>query len=218
MACPRTWRGTNRSRSFRRRQISFGSLRVRQDYLIAEGLLAPYADARVPPEMLEMSLARIRQLSAHEVGHTLGFEHNFAASTQDRASVMDYPFPKIGFDPATGIDLDDAYDEGIGPWDIRSVLYAYQDFPEGIDPDAARAEILDETIEAGFRYVTDADARSIAAAHPHGNLWDSGDDAIAELDQLHAGDRQEDLPRLVGLWRSSAGPAVGGGRRRPRRP
>ena len=164
--------------------VSLGSLRVRQDYLIAEGLLAPYEGRDVPNAMLEMSLARIRQLSAHEVGHTLGFEHNFAASTQDRASVMDYPFPKIGFDPATGIDLDDAYDEGIGPWDIRTVLYAYQDFPEGIDPDAARAEILDETIEAGFRYVTDPDARSIAAAHPHGNLWDSGDDAIAELEHL----------------------------------
>ncbi|MEJ2255511.1 MAG: DUF5117 domain-containing protein [Woeseiaceae bacterium] len=118
--------------------VSLGSLRVRQDYLIAEGLLAPYDDANVPPEMLEMSLARIRQLSAHEVGHTLGFEHNFAASTQDRASVMDYPFPLIRITGEGDLDLSDAYDVGIGEWDKRTVLYAYQDFPDGADSAAAR--------------------------------------------------------------------------------
>jgi hypothetical protein len=164
--------------------VTLGSLRVRQDYLIAEGLLAPYEDATVPPEMLEMSLARIRQLSAHEVGHTLGFEHNFAASTQDRASVMDYPFPLIRVTNDGELDLSDAYDVGIGAWDKRTVLYAYQDFPEGVDAAAARRRILDETIEMGFRYVADGDARSVATSHPYGNLWDNGDDAIAELEHL----------------------------------
>jgi hypothetical protein len=164
--------------------VSLGSLRVRQDYLIAEGLLAPYADETVPPEMLEMSLARIRQLSAHEVGHTVGFEHNFAASTQDRASVMDYPFPQVRIRDDGSLDLSDAYDDEIGAWDMRTVLYAYQDFPEGIDRDAARAEILEETIAAGFKYVSDNDARSAATAHPDGNLWDNGADAVAELEHL----------------------------------
>jgi len=164
--------------------VSLGSLRVRQDYMIAEGLLGPYADDDVPDAMLDMSLARIRQLSAHEIGHTLGFEHNFAASTQDRSSVMDYPFPLIGFDPATGIRLDNAYDDGIGSWDIRTVLYAYQDFPDGADRDAERQKILAETIDAGFKYVADADSRSIGTAHPDGNLWDNGDDAIIELEHL----------------------------------
>ena len=164
--------------------VSLGSLRVRQDYLIAEGLLAPYADDSVPPEMLEMSLARIRQLSAHEVGHTLGFEHNFAASTQDRASVMDYPFPLVRIDDDGELDLTDAYDVGIGAWDKRTVLYAYQDFAEGTDRDAARREIMEETIALGFRYVGDSDSRSAGTSHPYGNLWDNGDDAIAELDHL----------------------------------
>ena len=164
--------------------VSLGSLRVRQDYLIAEGLLAPYADETVPPEMLEMSLARIRQLSAHEVGHTLGFEHNFAASTQDRASVMDYPFPLIRIGEDGQLDLSDAYDVGIGAWDKRTVLYAYQDFPDGVDPDAARREILDETIAQGFKYVADSDSRSAGTSHPDGNLWDNGADAVAELEHL----------------------------------
>ncbi len=164
--------------------VSLGSLRVRQDYLIAEGLLAPYDGEAVPPEMLEMSLARIRQLAAHEVGHTLGFEHNFAASTQDRASVMDYPAPLIGIRDDGSLDLSDAYDDKIGSWDKRTVLYAYQDFPDGADADAARLEILDETIAAGFKYVSDNDSRSAATAHPDGNLWDNGEDAVAELEHL----------------------------------
>ncbi len=131
-----------------------------------------------------MALARIRQLSAHEVGHTLGFEHNFAASTQDRASVMDYPFPKIDIAANGELDLSDAYDVGIGEWDKRAVLYAYQDFPDGVDRAAARAAIMDETLAQGWKYVADADARSLATSHPDGNLWDNGDDAIAELEHL----------------------------------
>jgi hypothetical protein len=164
--------------------VSLGSLRVRQDYLIAEGLLAPYEDESVPPEMLEMSLARIRQLAAHEVGHTLGFEHNFAASTQDRASVMDYPFPLIRITGNGELDLSNAYDVGIGAWDKRTVLYAYQDFPDGVDRGTARQRILDETIAQGFRHVADSDARSPSTSHPDGNLWDNGEDAVAELEHL----------------------------------
>jgi hypothetical protein len=164
--------------------VSLGSLRVRQDYLIAEGLLAPYEGDDVPPEMLEMSLARIRQLSAHEVGHTIGFEHNFAASTQGRSSVMDYPVPLVKIRDDGTLDLSEAYDDKIGDWDKRTVIYAYQDFSNGTDENAARREIIDKTIAAGFKYVSDADARSVATAHPDGNLWDNGEDAIAELEHL----------------------------------
>ena len=164
--------------------VTLGSQRIRQDYLIAEGLLAPYADGSVPESLLEMSLARIRQLAAHEVGHTLGFEHNFAASTQDRASVMDYPAPLVRFGAGGDLDLSDAYATGIGDWDERAVLYAYQDFPAGVDADAEREAIVQATVDAGHRYVADADARAVGAAHPWGNLWDNGDDALAELDHL----------------------------------
>ena len=164
--------------------VSLGSLRVRQDYLIAEGLLAPYDDETVDAEMLEMSLARIRQLSAHEVGHTIGFEHNFAASTQGRASVMDYPVPRIKIRDDNSLDLSEAYDDKIGEWDKRTVLYAYQDFAEGVDADAEREEIMAETIASGLKYVADMDSRSAATAHPDGNLWDNGEDAIVELQHL----------------------------------
>ncbi len=167
-------------------QVTLGSLRVRQDYLIIEGLLAPYAEDAVPETMLEVSLARIRQLSAHEVGHALGFVHNFAASTQGRGSVMDYPFPLVTLRADGTLDFSDAYAVGIGAWDKRAVLYAYQDFPEGTDRAAARAKILEETISLGFKYVTDADARAVSSAHPDGNLWDNGSDAIAELEHLLA--------------------------------
>ena len=152
--------------------------------MIAEGLLAPYVDDSMPEAMIEMALARIRQLSAHEVGHTLGFEHNFAASTQERASVMDYPHPLIRFDDGGGIDLSDAYEVGIGEWDKRTVLYAYQDFPDDVDANAARAEIMSQTIADGFAFVADADARSVGSAHPDGNLWDNGEDSVEELMHL----------------------------------
>lgn len=164
--------------------VSLGSLRVRQDYLIVEGLLAPYDDETIPAAMLEVSLARLRQLSAHEVGHTIGFEHNFAASTQDRASVMDYPFPLVSFGDAGELDFSRAYDDKIGSWDKRTVIFAYQDFPDSVDADAGRRAIMDETLKLGYRYVADSDSRSISSAHPNGNLWDNGADAIAELQHL----------------------------------
>ncbi|MCP4048993.1 MAG: DUF5117 domain-containing protein [Gammaproteobacteria bacterium] len=164
--------------------VSLGSLRVRQDYLIAEGLLAPYTEDQVPDTMLEMSLARIRQLSAHEVGHTLGMEHNFAASVNNRSSVMDYPFPLIKFNTDGSLDLTDAYDVGIGDWDKRTIEYAYQDFPSDVDDAVQRKRILNKTIDSGLLYVTDEDSRTPGAAHPQGNLWDNGADAIVELEHL----------------------------------
>ena len=168
--------------------VTLGSLRVRQDYMIAEGLLAPYADESSAGEgadpMLEMALKRIRQLSAHEVGHTIGIEHNFAASTQERASVMDYPFPLVRFNGDGSLDLSQAYTDEIGAWDKRVVLYGYQDFPDGTDVTSAREHILEETIASGLKYVHDSDSRAVGSAHPDGNLWDNGADAIEELAHL----------------------------------
>lgn len=166
--------------------VSLGSLRVRQDYMIAEGLLAPYGGGEAPDAMLEMSLARIRQLSAHEVGHTIGMQHNFAASTQGRTSVMDYPFPLLRLGDDGTPDLSDAYDVGMGAWDIRTVIYAYQDYPNDVDADAARARAMAETMASGLRYVSDDDSRAVGTAHPDGNLWDNGADALAELESLLA--------------------------------
>ena len=125
--------------------VTLGSLRVRQDFLIAEGLLSPYEGGdEMPSELSEMALARIRQLSAHEVGHTLGLGHNYYASSQGRISVLDYPHPLITLDDDGEIDLSDAYDVGIGEWDKVAITYGYRDFPQGTDEPASLQQILDD--------------------------------------------------------------------------
>jgi hypothetical protein len=165
--------------------VSLGSLRVRQDYLIAEGLLSPYEEGREPdPAMLEMALARLRQLSAHEVGHTIGIMHNFAASTNGRASVMDYPHPYATLNPDGTIQMSDAYDVGIGAWDKMAVAYGYQHFPAGTDEDAALNAIIEKSLNDGLRHITDRDARAVGGSHPYAHLWDNGGDATAELIRL----------------------------------
>lgn len=165
--------------------VSLGSLRVRQDYLIAQGLLSPFENGNeADPRLLEMALARLRQLSAHEVGHTIGLSHNFAASTNDRASVMDYPHPYITIDEDGNLDFSKAYDTQIGDWDKRTVLYGYQDFPDGTNEAEALATILKENADKGFRYITDRDARPQGSAHPQAHLWDNGGNAVKELNRV----------------------------------
>ena len=165
--------------------VSLGSLRVRQDYLLAEGLLAPYSPLRMSTAnqdpMLEMALARIRQLSAHEVGHTLGLQHNFASSVNARASVMDYPAPLATLGQNGRIELSNAYDEGIGKWDEYTIRYGYSDFPDGIDESLALAAIIEAYSEEGMHFITDSDARPAGAAHPRANLWDNGEDVFSAL-------------------------------------
>ncbi|MEO3405735.1 zinc-dependent metalloprotease [Mucilaginibacter sp. CAU 1740] len=168
-------------------QVSLGSLRDRQDFLIAEGLVQPYEDGKpVSDKMLKLALARLRQLSAHEVGHTLGLLHNFTASVNGRASVMDYPPPTITLKADGTIDLSDAYKTEIGGWDKRAILYGYQDFAPGTDEDKALKEIMNETLKQGFQYISDEDARPAGSAHPQAHLWDSGNNAADELNRLMA--------------------------------
>ncbi len=165
--------------------VLLGSLRVRQDYMIAEGLLAPYEDGVDPdPVMLEMALNRIRQLSAHEIGHTLGIAHNFAASVNNLASVMDYPHPMATINPDGSLSLDNAYDIGIGEWDKRAVIWGYQDFPDHVDEETALNEIITETIDRGFLYLSDEVARPQGGSHPYAHLWDYGADPVAQLDHI----------------------------------
>jgi len=159
--------------------VSLGSLRIRQDFLIAQALQAPYADNDTEDDFaLQMALARIRQLSAHEVGHTLGFTHNFAASTNNRASVMDYPHPKFSFNEGE-IDFSDAYAKGIGDWDKVTVGYSYQDFVSD-EVDQLR-QTLNRAFASGLRFISDQDARPKGSAHAYGHLWDNGSDISDEL-------------------------------------
>jgi hypothetical protein len=162
--------------------VTLGSLRVRQDYLIALGMTSPFeGEVGTAPAQEAMALARIRQLSAHEVGHTLGLAHNFAASGRDRASVMDYPHPRIELDGQGVPTLADAYAAGIGDWDKRAIRYGYADFGAAGREPAALAAFLQEGRAQGFRFISDPDSRSAAGLHPASSLWDNGADAPTEL-------------------------------------
>jgi hypothetical protein len=165
--------------------VTLGSLRIRQDYMLAEGLLLPYTQGTErSPEAEAMAIARIRQLSAHEVGHTLGISHNYISSAQGRASVMDYPHPLASLRPDGSIDLSQAYPEEIGEWDKVSVIYGYQDFPAGTDQKAALETILADARARGLSYLTDQDARPTGSPHPEAHLWDNGADVTKELDRM----------------------------------
>jgi hypothetical protein len=167
-------------------RVTLGSLRSRQDYMIAEALLAPYQKGKpVSPEMQQMVLARMRQLSAHEVGHTVGLAHNFAASSiAPGTSVMDYPHPWITLDPSGKPDLSHAYPTGIGTWDKVSIQYGYSQFSAGTDERAALDNILNTAQASGLYFITDEDARPLGSAHPHAHLWDNGPDSAAELNRI----------------------------------
>jgi hypothetical protein len=173
--------------------VTLGSLRGRQDYMIAEALLAPYTflddvAPRAHDPMLQLVLARIRQLAAHETGHTLGLAHNFAASSVSQSdSVMDYPHPKFTLDANGHIDSSRAYAVNIGDWDKVAIDYGYREFPPNTTPEdeqAALNKILTDADRAGQVFITDEDARPFGSAHPHAHLWDNGPDPAAELDRV----------------------------------
>ncbi len=193
--------------------VSLGSLRVRQDRLLIEGLAplfsvgglssmmsstapstrcevgqspAPdvFAQSASGSNAVDVALARIRQLSAHEVGHTLGLAHNFAASTYGRESVMDYPAPLAKITDDSTLVMSEAYDVGIGEWDKIAIRYAYTEYPDGVNEDSALSRIIDESIERKLLFISDADARASGSAHPLANLWDNGADPVAELPRL----------------------------------
>ena len=161
--------------------VTLGSLRVRQDYLIAEGLLSPYASGtETPPELSEWSLARIRQLSAHEVGHTLGLGHNYYDSRQGRISVMDYPHPLVRLNDDGSFDYSEVYDDCIGEWDKTAIAYGYQDFTSGADEGDALKEILAKAWGRDVIYMTNQDI----SANPKVDQWSNGTDPATELRRL----------------------------------
>ena len=165
--------------------VSLGSLRVRQDFLIAQALMnKPFAERNDNYQpMLEMALARLRQLGAHEVGHTLGFAHNFAASTNRRASVMDYPHPLVTLN-GINIDLSNAYGTKIGDWDKVTVAYSYSEFDKNADERVELNNILDKAKNDGLRFISDNDARPQGGAHALAHLWDNGKTASEGLEDI----------------------------------
>ncbi len=198
--------------------VNLGSLRLRQDILLGEGLepfypsdgsataLRPVSEmtladgptfdylAAVAPDTdpVELALSRVRQLSSHEVGHTLGFAHNYVTSAYGRSSVMDYPAPLVRIDRYGELDLSDAYAEGAGEFDIFAVRWAYTDFGPDADEDAELEKIIKDALSRGIRFATDSEARPLGAAHPKAALWDNGADPVDYL-------RHEMEVRRIGL-------------------
>ncbi|MFK7958003.1 MAG: zinc-dependent metalloprotease [Lysobacterales bacterium] len=165
--------------------VSLGSLRVRQDMLIAQGLTAPFGpDGDGGVAAREMALARLRQLSAHEVGHTLGLAHNFASSAQADASVMDYPHPNVMLGADGSIDLSGAYDRDIGEWDKLAINYGYRVYANESAEQAGLAATLTEATERGLRFISDPEVRGPATAHAGAHLWDNGADVLERFTQL----------------------------------
>ncbi len=164
--------------------VILGSQRVRQDRMIFEGLAGTSnSGTGRNNDPVEIALSRIRQLSAHEVGHTLGFAHNFAASTLNRASVMDYPAPDIKVDDEGELDFSTAYAIGIGEWDKFTVKWLYTQFAPDTDETKALNNIVDRAYEQGMKFVSDAHSRSTDAAHADASLWDNGADPVAALEE-----------------------------------
>ncbi|MBY6203389.1 zinc-dependent metalloprotease [Halomonas denitrificans] len=161
--------------------VILGSQRVRQDRMIFEGLAGVEATGTGrEDDPVELSLDRIRQLAAHEVGHALGFGHNFAASSNDRASVMDYPAPWVDLRDGE-LDFSRAYGRGIGDWDRVTARWLYGEFPAGVDEAEALDAVLEDAFARGLRYVADEHGRDVAEAHPHASVWDNGSDPVEEL-------------------------------------
>ena len=164
--------------------VSLGSLRIRQDYMIAQALSKdPFKNNSNNEKMLDLALSRIRQLSAHEIGHTLGFAHNFAASTNNRSSVMDYPHPLIEIKD-NEIYFNNAYDSGIGEWDKITVAYSYSELKGNQNEQMELNNILNNATAKGYRFISDYDARSLDGSHAFAHLWDNGDVAYDALDDV----------------------------------
>jgi len=164
-------------------QVSLGSLRVRQDYMILSGLVDNPNDSENKELIKKTSLDRIRQLSAHEIGHTIGFAHNYISSANDRSSVMDYPHPKIELINGK-ININNAYSKNIGDWDKVSVKYAYSEFLENQNEDEELNNILENAIDEGLYFLSDSDSRPISSANPYSHLWDNGKKPYEELENL----------------------------------
>jgi len=167
--------------------VILGSQRVRQDRMIFEGLAGTGAvGSGAENDPVELALDRIRQLSAHEVGHAIGVHHNFAASAYGRQSVMDYPAPWVKARPDGTLDFSEAYDSGIGEWDSFAVTWLYSDPPDGEDKAAYLDRLVAESREAGLVYIADGDGRAPGTGHATASVWDNGADAARELENVMA--------------------------------
>lgn len=165
--------------------VNLGSLRLRQDYLHGQGLVPAFdylgEVVNDTSKSVDMALDRVRQLSAHEVGHTLGFPHNYLASAYGRESVMDYPAPLVEIDEDGNIDLSNAYPQRIGEYDKLAVRYAYEQFPAGADETEELQKIVQESIDRGLLFMAHNNNNFVGAGHQFASVWDNGSNLVDQL-------------------------------------
>ncbi len=165
--------------------VNLGSLRLRQDYLMGQGLVPGFEYLETAADnnaaSVNMSLDRVRQLSAHEVGHTLGFPHNYLASAYGRESVMDYPAPLVEITDDGKLDLSNAYPQRIGEYDKLAVRYAYEQFPPGADEEEELQKIVQESLDRGLIFMAHNNNNFVGAGHQFASVWDNGDNLVDHL-------------------------------------
>ncbi|MBT6134840.1 MAG: DUF5117 domain-containing protein [Kordiimonadaceae bacterium] len=166
--------------------VTLGSLRSRQDFMIANAVIGPFADGKTTKESIELVLARTRQLGAHEVGHTLGFAHNYIASTNGDSDVMDYPHPQITVDADGNIDISQAYAQGIGEWNKIAVNWGYRQFSSPEEEAIGLKTIIEDAYAAGHQFIADGpDSRGSSSLHADSHLWDFGSDVLKQTQELY---------------------------------
>jgi hypothetical protein len=161
--------------------VRMDSYRSLVDHDIYMGLV-PAADGRLALDATAFSMARRRQHVAHEIGHTLGLAHNYIASTQNRSSVMDYPYPLVTLGAEGRIDVSQAYRPSGGAHDTLAIRYAYTWFPNAQAEGDGLKRIVREAEQKGLRFVTDAHVDG-SGSIPGASQWVEGADMLSALER-----------------------------------
>ena len=171
-----------------RHELALNALAIR-----AAGVKTP-SGKEIPERLLG---GVIREIMAHEVGHTLGLRHNFKGSdwlsldevrrrrdTTDEptvASVMDYN--PILFFPGDDLTKIKHYlSPTVGPYDAWAVEYGYALPPKDGKTDDMLAKVASRNNEPGLAYATDEDTVGAVSPDPGANRYDMGDDPAAWAD------------------------------------
>ncbi|TVR59642.1 MAG: DUF5117 domain-containing protein [Gemmatimonadales bacterium] len=153
--------------------VRMDSHRSLVNYNIWRGMLPAAGPEGLNVSAEEFTMARRRQHTAHEIGHTIGIAHNFLAGTQGRSTVMDYPAPLVDLDADGRPDLSEAYRPEGGAWDTLAVRYAYTWFPDEASEEEGLDAIMQEAIDAGLRYLTGGHA-ALSGSDPAATQWVEG--------------------------------------------
>jgi hypothetical protein len=143
------------------------------DYNIWAGTVPTFGAAGPNVSAEAFAMARRRQHAAHEIGHTIGLQHNYIASSQGRASVMDYPFPLITAGTDGQLDLRDAFRTGPGAWDSLAIRLGYTWYPTPAAEKSGLAAMMKDGIARNVRFINDTYANA-NGSNPNVTRWEEG--------------------------------------------